>query len=442
VEFSGPAETTEPAVASRPPAPRDVVILGSTGSIGTQALDIIRRNPGRFRVAALAAGGRDPGLLARQAAEFGVAAVAVAAPAAAADVQAALRSVFLSSRTDRGSRPRMSGGPGGAGSPPVSGGGLGGVVPPETKLPTVLAGPDAVCELAGWPCDVVLNGVTGAAGLQATLAALEAGRVLALANKESLIIGGPLVTSRAKPGQIVPVDSEHSTIAQCLRAGRHSEVRRLVLTASGGPFRGWSRDRLENVTPRQALAHPTWNMGPLVTINSATLVNKGLEVIEAHLLFGFGLDRIDVVVHPQSIVHSMVEFSDGATVIMASPPDMRLPISLGLAWPDRVAGAAPGLDWSAAASWTFEPLDDAAFPAVALAREAAAAGGTAPAVYNAANEQCVAGFLAGSIGFTRIVDTVAQILSEHDAARAAVTDVADVLAVDDWARRRARELNT
>jgi 1-deoxy-D-xylulose 5-phosphate reductoisomerase len=313
---------------------------------------------------------------------------------------------------------------------------------PPREIPSLLAGPDAVCEVAAWPCDVVLNGVTGAAGLLATLAALDAGRVLALANKESLIIGGSLVTSRAKPGQIVPVDSEHSTIAQCLRAGRQSEVRRLVLTASGGPFRGWSRDRLDGVTPQQALAHPTWNMGPLVTVNSATLVNKGLEVIEAHLLFGFGLDRIDVVVHPQSIVHSMVEFSDGATVLMASPPDMRLPISLGLAWPDRVADAAPGLDWSAAAAWTFEPLDDAAFPAVALAREAAAAGGTAPAVYNAANEACVADFLAGRIPFGRIVDTVARIVSEHDAARAAVITAADVLAVDDWARRRARELNT
>jgi 1-deoxy-D-xylulose-5-phosphate reductoisomerase len=287
---------------------------------------------------------------------------------------------------------------------------------------------------------VVLNGVTGAAGLQATLAALDAGRTLALANKESLIIGGPLVTRAAKPGQIVPVDSEHSTLAQCLRAGRHSEVRRLVLTASGGPFRGWSRDALADVTPEQALAHPTWKMGPLVTVNSATLVNKGLEVIEAHLLFGFGLDRIDVVVHPQSIVHSMVEFADGATVIMASPPDMRLPISLSLAWPDRVADAAPALDWSSAATWTFEPLDAAAFPAVALAREAAATGGTMPAVYNGANEACVAAFLAGRIGFTRIVDTVARIVSEHDAARAAVTTVADVLAVDAWARQRAAEL--
>jgi 1-deoxy-D-xylulose-5-phosphate reductoisomerase len=391
--------------------PREVVILGSTGSIGTQALDIIRRNPGRFRVAALAAGGGKVDLLARQAAEFGAAAVAVATPAAATQLQAALRG-FLD-RTDRGS---------------------------SAAMPDVLAGPDAVSEVAAWPCDVVLNGVTGAAGLRATLAALDAGRTLALANKESLIIGGPLVTRAAKPGQIVPVDSEHSTIAQCLRAGSAAEVRRLVLTASGGPFRGWTRDRLADVTPEQALAHPTWKMGPLVTVNSATLVNKGLEVIEAHLLFGFGLDRIDVVVHPQSIVHSMVEFADGATVIMASPPDMRLPISLSLAWPDRVPDAAPRLDWSAAAAWTFEPFDDDAFPAVALAREAAAAGGTMPAVYNAANEACVAAFLAGSIGFTRIVDTVARILSDHDGARAEVNSVADVLAVDDWARRRAAEL--
>jgi 1-deoxy-D-xylulose-5-phosphate reductoisomerase len=446
VGTTGLADTAEPSAASPAPKPRDVVILGSTGSIGTQALDIIRRNPDRFRVTALAAGGGQPDLLARQAAEFGVAAVAVAAPAAAAEVQAALRDYF--GRTDRGITRGQPHAPGGsaqsssASQHPYAPAAPAALPASATQaLPEVLSGPDAVCEVGAWPCDVVLNGVTGAAGLRATLAALDAGRVLALANKESLIIGGPLVTSRAKPGQIVPVDSEHSTIAQCLRAGRHSEVRRLVLTASGGPFRGWSRDALRDVTPQQALAHPTWNMGPLVTINSATLVNKGLEVIEAHLLFGFGLDRIDVVVHPQSIVHSMVEFSDGATIIQASPPDMRLPISLGLAWPDRVPEAAPGLDWSAATGWTFEPLDDAAFPAVALAREAAAAGGTAPAVYNAANEECVAGFLAGRISFTRIVDTVAQIVSEHD-ARGGVTRVSDVLAVDDWARRRARELNS
>jgi 1-deoxy-D-xylulose-5-phosphate reductoisomerase len=422
--------------------PRDVVILGSTGSIGTQALDIIRRNPGRFRVTALAAGGGQPELLARQAAEFGVAAVAVATPGAAAAVQAALRDLY-SGRTSGAPSPPSPPAPPAAAAPAASvpGSSVPGSSVPAGPMPAVLAGPDAVCELAAWPADVILNGVTGAAGLQATLAALDAGRVLALANKESLIIGGSLVTSRAKPGQIVPVDSEHSTLAQCLRAGTAAEVRRLVLTASGGPFRGWRRADLADVTPEQALAHPTWKMGPLVTINSATLVNKGLEVIEAHLLFGFGLDRIDVVVHPQSIVHSMVEYADGATVIMASPPDMRLPISLALGWPDRVPDAAPGLDWTSAASWTFEPLDTAAFPAVALAREAAVAGGTAPAVYNAANEACVAQFLTGRIGFTRIVDTVARIVSEHDAARAAVTTVADVLAVDDWARRRAAELN-
>jgi 1-deoxy-D-xylulose-5-phosphate reductoisomerase len=419
--------------------PREIVILGSTGSIGTQALDIVRRNPGRFRVVALAAGGGQPDVLASQAAEFGVAVVAVANPAAVPAVQDALRSVLSrTSSVPASAHPTSPITP----APPTSPAPSTSPAPPTSPVtPQVLSGPDAVSEVAAWPCDVVLNGVTGAAGLHATLAALDAGRVLALANKESLIIGGPLVTSRAKPGQIVPVDSEHSTIAQCLRAGRDSEVRRLVLTASGGPFRGWSRDRMADVTPKQALAHPTWNMGPLVTINSATLVNKGLEVIEAHLLFGFSLDRIDVVVHPQSIVHSMVEFSDGATIIQASPPDMRLPISLGLAWPDRVPEAAPGLDWSTAATWTFEPLDDAAFPAVALAREAATAGGTAPAVYNAANEACVADFQAGRISFPRIVDTVARIVSEHDAARTAVTTVADVLAADDWARRRARELN-
>ncbi len=392
---------------------RDVVILGSTGSVGTQALDIARRNPDRFLVVALAAGGGNPGLLARQAVEFGVPAVAVADEAAAPAVTAAIRQE--SARTSAGAASYREG-------------------------PAVLAGTEAVCHLAALPCDVVLNGVTGAAGLRATLAALDAGRTLALANKESLIIGGPLVTSRAKPGQIVPVDSEHSTIAQCLRAGASSEVKRLVLTASGGPFRGWPASRLAAVTPEQALAHPTWRMGPLITANSATLVNKGLEVIEAHLLFGFELDKIDVVVHPQSIVHSMVEFSDGATIIQASPPDMRIPIARGLAWPDRVPDAAPGLDWTTAASWTFEPLDAAAFPAVALAREAARLGGTAPAVYNAANEACVTDFLAGSSSFTRIVETVARVVSEHDSRTGAATLEEDVLAVDAWARARAREL--
>jgi 1-deoxy-D-xylulose-5-phosphate reductoisomerase len=408
---STPAPRSDYPGGPPPGAPRDVVILGSTGSIGTQALDLVRRNPDRFRVVALAAGGGNPGLLARQAAEFGVQAVAVASPAAAESVRAALADL------DKANPART-------GPPPV-----------------VTAGADAVTEMAARPCDVVLNGVDGAAGLRATLAALEAGRTLALANKESLIIGGPLVTRLARPGQIVPVDSEHSTIAQCLRAGQRSEVKRLVLTASGGPFRGWPRGKLESVTPEQALAHPTWNMGPLITVNSATLVNKGLEVIEAYLLFGFGLDQIDVVVHPQSIVHSMVEFTDGATIIQASPPDMRIPIGLGLAWPERVAGAAPCLDWTTAASWTFEPLDDAAVPAVALAREAARLGGTAPAVYNGANEACVAAFLAGRISFARIVDTVARIVSEHDTSSERGLTLEDVLAVDAWARARAEELN-
>ncbi len=391
--------------------PRDVVILGSTGSIGTQALDVIRRNPDRFRVAGLAAGGGNPGLLARQAAEFGVETVAVARPSAQADVRAALRA-----------------GAEGAGA--------------AVRVPDVLAGPDAVREAATWPCDVVLNGVAGAIGLAATIAALDAGRTLALANKESLITGGSLVTQRAAPGQIVPVDSEHSTIAQCLRGGAPHEVRRLVLTASGGPFRGWTRDRLAAVTPEQALAHPTWNMGPSNTLNSATLVNKGLELIEAHLLFGVGLDRIAVVVHPQSIVHSMVEYTDGATIAMASPPDMRLPIALALGWPDRVPDAAPTLDWSKAATWTFEPLDDEAFPAVRLAREAAAAGASTPAVYNAANEECLDAFMAGKIPFTGIVDTVARVISEHDGSRGSAGTLDDVLATDAWARRRARELNS
>jgi 1-deoxy-D-xylulose-5-phosphate reductoisomerase len=382
-------------------SPREVVLLGSTGSIGTQAIDVVRRNPDRFRVVALAAGGRDPGLLAQQAAELDVASVAVGDPAQADAVRAALHA---------------------AGS-----------------AADVLTGPDAAAELAGRPCDVVLNGITGAIGLAPTIAALKAGNTLALANKESLIIGGRLVTDLAAPGQIVPVDSEHSALAQCLRAGTAGEVRRLVLTASGGPFRGWSRDRLEDVTPEQALNHPTWSMGPVVTTNSATLVNKGLEVIEAHLLFGIGFDRIDVVIHPQSIVHSMVEFTDGSTIAQCSPPDMRLPIALGLAWPERVPEAINGLAWDTATSWEFLPLDDEAFPAVALARRCGGSGSTYPAVYNAANEVCVEGFLSGRIRFTQIVDTVARVIEDLRTPSTGLT-VEDVLSADEWARRRAREL--
>ena len=310
------------------------------------------------------------------------------------------------------------------------------------RLPKVLAGPDAVAEVAAWPCDIVLNAVTGAVGLAATLAAIDAGRTLALANKESLIMGGQLVAGRAAAGQIVPVDSEHSAIAQCLRSGQAGEVRRLILTASGGPFLHRSRAELADVTPQQALAHPTWNMGPVITVNSATLVNKGLELIEAHLLFGVGFENIEVVVHRQSVVHSMVEFTDGSTIAQASPPDMGIPIAVALGWPDRVPGAARPVDWTAAQTWTFEPLDTEAFPAVSLARQAGIAGGTAPAAYNAANEECVEAFLAGRLPFAGIIDTVSQVVSEHsDTSRESVT-LEDVLATDRWARVRARELTS
>jgi 1-deoxy-D-xylulose-5-phosphate reductoisomerase len=385
---------------------RDVVVLGSTGSIGEQAADIIRRNPGRFRLAGLAAGGGHPVLLARQALEFGAEVVAVASQAKVDDVRRALQA-------EAGGRSRP---------------------------PKVLAGPEAVAEVAAWPCDVVLNGVTGAVGLAATLAAIDAGRVLALANKESLIMGGPLVAGRAAPGQIVPVDSEHSALAQCLRGGRAQEVRRLIVTASGGPFLHRTRDELADVTPKEALAHPTWHMGPVITVNSATLVNKGLELIEAHLLFGIGFPDIEVVVHRQSVVHSMVEFADGSTICQASPPDMRIPIALALAWPERVADAAPAIDWTTSHAWTFEPLDEAAFPAVALARQVGTEGGTAPAVYNAANEVCVEAFLAGRLRFNAVIDTVARVVSERDGSGRAEVTLDDVLAADGWARDRAREL--
>ena len=387
---------------------RDVVLLGSTGSVGTQAVDVVRRNPGRFRVVGVAAGGNDPAALAAQALDLRVDVVGVARATAVQDLQLA----FYAAARERG----------------YSAG--------DYALPRIVAGPDAAAEVAAWPCDVVLNGMTGSIGLAPTLAALDAGRTLALANKESLILGGPLVKERAKPGQIVPVDSEHSALAQCLRGGRHEEVRRLVLTASGGPFR--DRRDLETVTVEDALAHPTWDMGPVITVNSATLVNKGLEVIEAHLLFDVPYDAIDVVVHPQSLVHSMVEFADGSTLAQVSPPDMQLPISLGLSWPDRVPGAQRPMDWSAAHTMTFEPLDDEAFPAVRLAREAGTRGGTAPGVFNAANEEAVAAFLSGTLPFPGILDTVERVLGEHEVGNCAT--LADVLEGEAWARRRAREL--
>ena len=396
-------------------SPRDVVILGSTGSIGTQALDVIGRNPDRFRVVALAAGGGDLDLLARQAVAFEVPLVGVARGSAdivAAAIEGAAREAGLA--------------------------GYG---------PQLVTGDAAAAEIAAAPCDVVLNGITGSVGLLPTLAALRAGTTLALANKESLIVGGPVVKRAARPGQIVPVDSEHSALAQCLRGGRAADVRRLVITASGGPFRGKRKHELYAVTPEQALAHPTWDMGRVVTTNSATLVNKGLEVIEAHLLFDVPFAAIDVVVHPQSIVHSMVEFTDGSTLAQASPPSMRIPIALGLAWPDRVPDAAPGCDWTQAQRWDFEPLDAEAFPAVALAYQVGRAGGTFPAVYNAANEECVDAFHERRIAFPAIVDTVARVVADWADAPAnpvaagsesGTLDVEQVLSAESWARARAQ----
>jgi 1-deoxy-D-xylulose-5-phosphate reductoisomerase len=285
--------------------------------------------------------------------------------------------------------------------------------------------------------DVVLNALVGALGLQPTLAALATGARLALANKESLIAGGPLVLQAAAPGQIVPVDSEHSALAQCLRGGTADEVAKLVLTASGGPFRGASADDLEHVTPEQAGAHPTWSMCPMNTLNSATLVNKGLELIETHLLFGVPYERIDVVVHPQSIVHSMVTFTDGSTIAQASPPDMRLPIALALGWPARVPGAAAACDFTRASTWEFEPLDDAVFPAVQLARRAGQTGGCMTAVYNAANEEAATAFLAGQLRFPVIVDTIAEVLAAADQWAAQPATVDEVLDAQRWARERA-----
>jgi 1-deoxy-D-xylulose-5-phosphate reductoisomerase len=385
--------------------PRRIVLLGSTGSIGTQALDVVDGAPHLFEVVALSAGGGNLELPARQAVHTGAAVIGIAGADAAqlaslvADAAAA------------------------AGKPGYR--------------PEIIAGADASTRIAAVEADVVLNGITGSIGLAPTLAALRSGATLALANKESLIVGGSLVKAAAREGQIVPVDSEHSAIAQCLRSGSAAEVEKLILTASGGPFRGRSRDELHGVTPQEALAHPTWDMGLMVTTNSATLVNKGLEVIEAHLLFDVRLDRIDVVVHPQSVVHSMVQFIDGSIIAQASPPDMRLPIALGLGWPDRVPGAAAPCDWTQAATWTFEPLDTEAFPAVGLAKDAAKQGSTFPAVFNAANEEAVTAFHAGRIRFTDIVDTIEAVLSGHTGSSGLTVE--SVLDAESWARARAHE---
>lgn len=356
-----------------------VVILGSTGSIGTQGLDVISRHPERFTVVGLAAGGAHVDLLARQAAEFHVPQVAVFDKSKAAALREALDQA-------------------------------------GAKHTQVQAGPDAVIAMAGSGANVVLNGITGSIGLEPSIAALKAGSQLALANKESVVAGGHLLFgAQTREDQINPVDSEHSAIWQSLRSGTHAEVARLVVTASGGPFRGMKRDQMTAITPEQALNHPTWNMGPVVTINSSTLMNKGLEVIEASRLFDIPPERIAVTVHPQSIVHSMVEFVDGATIAQASPPDMRLPIALGLSAPDRMTNVAAACDWTKAAEWTFEPLDDEAFPAVSLARHCLAASEKHTAVLNAANEQAVHAFLDHRLPYLGIVDTVKAVLDGMDA---------------------------
>lgn len=381
-----------------------VVLLGSTGSIGTQALDVMAENRDRFELIGLAARGSDPELLLTQAKDFGVEASRIAVTS---DKTADYLDAQLGGRVIRG----------------------------------VASAQQLVDHLADQlrPGDVVLNALVGSLGLNATLAALATDANLALANKESLVAGGDLVLRAAREGQLIPVDSEHSAMAQCLRSGATHEVSRLVLTASGGPFRGWTREQLEPVTPLQAAAHPTWSMGQMNTLNSATMVNKGLELIEASLLFGIDAERIDVTVHPQSIVHSMVTFIDGSTIAQASPPSMKLPISLALGWPDRLDGVYRCLDFSQSSTWEFEPLDDDVFPAVRLAREAVTTGGALPAVYNAANEEAAVEFLAGALPFPRIVDTVEAVMAECSHLSAAPGSVDEVLAAEHEARSKAHE---
>ena len=374
---------------------KDLVILGSTGSIGVQALEIVEANPSLFRVVALTAAGSNTELLIAQAKKFNVPVIGVTKNAD--QIKAA---------------------------------------PPNS---TVIDGPLASTEIAAITCDVVLNGITGSIGLGPTLAALRVGNRVALANKESLVAGGDLVISLAKPDQLLPVDSEHSALWQSLMGGKKSEVSKLVLTASGGPFR--DRTDLSTITVAEALNHPTWSMGPVVTINSATLVNKGLEIIEAHYLFAIPYSQIEAVIHPQSVVHSMVEYVDGSTIAQASPPNMKGPISFAINYPDRVKAATAPIDWTQSHTWTFAPIDNERFPAIDLARRCGALGGGLPAIFNAANEVCVASFISGAIGFTSIVETVEEVVQKLGGKSAsAPRDLADVSAIEDDARAIATEL--
>ncbi|MGQ3382004.1 1-deoxy-D-xylulose-5-phosphate reductoisomerase [Glutamicibacter sp. TV12E] len=387
--------------------PRRISLIGSTGSIGTQGLDVISQAPEKFSVAALS-GGYNLELLAQQAVKYRPALVGCASDSVDELATAIKRAASQAS---------------------VSG-----------YEPELVAGAQAATTVAAFSeADVVLNGITGAIGLAPTIAALEAGHLLALANKESLIIGGQVVKQIAAPGQISPVDSEHSALAQALRSGTPEEVSKLLVTASGGPFFGYTYDQLREVTPAQALAHPIWDMGRVVTTNSATMVNKALEVIEAHLLFDVPLERIEPVVHRQSIIHSMVEFIDGSVIAQASPPDMRLPIALGINWPHRVSGAAKACDFSKSSNWTFEPLDEEVFSAVKLAKQAAAASGTHMAVYNASNEVAVDAFHDGKIRFTDIVETIEHVLDDYTPVNAALS-VETVLETDRWARAYAAKI--
>lgn len=375
---------------------KNVLILGSTGSIGTQAVEVIRDNRDQFNVVGLATGGNNPDIVIEQALEFGL----------SAD-QIAVRNIEGAKAVSKA---------------------LGGYVITGDTCASAL--------VDSQPADIVLNALVGSAGLPATLETLKNGTTLALANKESLVAGGRIVLDAAAPGQIVPVDSEHSAIAQTLRSGSSGEVARYVLTASGGPFRGKTRDELMDVTPDQAVAHPTWSMGTMNSLNSATMVNKGLELIEASLLFDVDPDLIDVTVHPQSVVHSMVTFTDGATIAQASPPSMKLPISLALGWPDRVAGAQEALDFTQAFEWSFEPLDDDAFPAVKLARQATKQGDPYPAIYNAANEAATDAFFAGRIRFPQIVDLIAEVLDGAGSYATTPGDVYDIMRIEARAREQ------
>jgi 1-deoxy-D-xylulose-5-phosphate reductoisomerase len=380
---------------------RRLVILGSTGSVGTQALDVVRRNRDRFEVVGLAAA-QSHELLVGQIREFLPPVVAVSDAAAAEDLSEALA-------------------------------GLRGI--------EVVVGPDAAERLArDSEADVVLNAMVGAIGLPPTLAALQSGKVLALANKESLIVGGELVMDLVKgePDRLIPVDSEHAALAQCLRGERREDLRRVVITASGGPFRGWSGDELDRASVKEALAHPTWRMGPKITIDSATLMNKGFEVIEAHYLFGLAYSEIDVVVHPESVVHGIAEFRDGSMIAQLSKPDMRLPIQLALAYPDRLPTGIGRLDLAAAGRLSFEPLDRSAFPALDLAYRAGNLGGTYPAVMNAANEVAVMAFLEGRIRLTEIVDIAVRVVDEHEPAP--VVSAVSLERADGWSRERADAL--